>query len=338
MAKQTAEKTKDVVVAGVPASRVAAIEQVIRQADLANLAGGADVVAPALRLAEGINTLRKLLTDDTMKPIMALQGTPLGFLTDKDKAKGYPLEVVRDCLIEALLRGVRPVGNEFNIIAGRLYCAQAGFARLVREFPGLTNLKTTLHLKEMSKAGAKVDGSATWNLNGQPQELSTEIPIRVNEYMGADAVLGKGYRKLLHQIYRQLTGTHHLMMPEGDVDDALAEAAPRPALTPGRHAIDPRQKVAAPEAETETGEQPATETAAVDTTTGEISEPDAELPSVEEMRAAILVLDQGGVSPGEFASMCIEASVKPDVPVEDWSEASVMQFWAKHRAVMSGAE
>ena len=42
---------------------------------------------------------------------------------------------------ETVLRGVRIVGNEFNIISGRPYITKEGFSRLVREWPGLTELR-----------------------------------------------------------------------------------------------------------------------------------------------------------------------------------------------------
>ena len=59
-----------------------------------------------------ITTLRNLLTPKIMEPIMALQNTSLGFRTDN--FNGYPVDVVKDALIEATFKGVYPVGNEFN--------------------------------------------------------------------------------------------------------------------------------------------------------------------------------------------------------------------------------
>ena len=53
-----------------------------------------------------ITTLRNLLTPKIMEPIMALQNTSLGFRTDN--FNGYPVDVVKDALIEATFKGVYP--------------------------------------------------------------------------------------------------------------------------------------------------------------------------------------------------------------------------------------
>ena len=99
-------------------------------------------------VAAAARRLRELITADMMGDIMALQGSPLGFLTDRDRSKegkpGYPVEIVKEVLIEAVVRGFRPVGNEFNIIAGRFYAAQNGLQRILREWPGLTDLAVSL--------------------------------------------------------------------------------------------------------------------------------------------------------------------------------------------------
>jgi hypothetical protein len=71
----------------------------------------------ASRMAAGIRALRAALTPEIMQDIMALQGSSLGFRTDKDKEGGYPVEVVKECMIEAVLKGARVINNETNIIA-----------------------------------------------------------------------------------------------------------------------------------------------------------------------------------------------------------------------------
>src|SRR5699024_8865903 len=70
-------------------------------------------------LSKSIGTIKQLLTKDFMEPVMEMQGNKLGFKTDKDTKGGYPMPIVRNCLIEAVLSGVQPVGNQFNIIAGQ---------------------------------------------------------------------------------------------------------------------------------------------------------------------------------------------------------------------------
>lgn len=200
------------------ADKIAAMEAVITQCSLQHMDGASQFEA-MFKMAAGMRELRTLITDDAMKDVMQLQNTSLGFRTDKAQG-GYPVDIVKDCVIEASLRGLRPVGNEFNIISGRMYVTKEGFARLVREFPGLSDLKLTPSVPKTRDGGALVEFKATWNLHGLPDSLVREFPVRVNTGMGADAIIGKATRKMLAAIYGQLTGSEHAL-PEGEVDDAL---------------------------------------------------------------------------------------------------------------------
>src|ERR1700761_9535467 len=51
-------------------------------------------------LASAMSQLRSLLTPEIMRPIMSLQGSALGFKTDKDANNGYEVGIVQDCIIE----------------------------------------------------------------------------------------------------------------------------------------------------------------------------------------------------------------------------------------------
>jgi len=186
----------------------------------------------AVQLSVAVQALRDLLPINMVeRHIMPLQNTPLGFRTDKDN--GYPPQVVRECLIEAVLRGVYPVGNEFNIISAQSYVTKQGLRRLVLEYPGLANLEVTPGVPQMANGGALVPMVATWTLNGEPQRLErtqykladgtvvdARIPVRVNQGMGAAAILGKATRKLYAAIYDRLTGQS---LPDGEADEIVVE-------------------------------------------------------------------------------------------------------------------
>src|ERR1035437_2247928 len=124
------------------------IDEISKRASSAFL--GAEAFEKALVVAQSIGELRGALTDEVMRPIMELMNTSLGFMTDQDpkrpsasnpQPKPYSIEIVRDCFIEGRLRGFYPVNNEMNIIAGRFYGALAGFERIVRNHPRVTNFK-----------------------------------------------------------------------------------------------------------------------------------------------------------------------------------------------------
>lgn len=173
----------------------------------------------AIKLARGMTRLRDLITPEVMQEILPLMNSPLGFDTDRNPAKTadavpYPEHVVRDCFMVATLKGARPVGNEFNIIAGSAYLTKAAYKRFILEFEGLTDFRPEYGLPRMGDGSAVVPCKATWKLNGQPQCLAMDIPVRLNKNMGADAAYGKAERKWHYRIHCLLTGTEH-----DDVED-----------------------------------------------------------------------------------------------------------------------
>lgn len=177
-----------------------------------------------LRISSAMEQLRAMITPEMMKPIMALQGSALGFRTDKDKSGGYPMDTVKEVLIEATLKGFRMTQNETNIIAGRFYAARDGFERIFRDLSRkglLTDLRLSPGVPKTTGDGCIVPYAASWsfkNSKGQmiKDEMTTNLSIKVNEGQGPDAILGKAKRKILAAIYSRITGTE---ITDGDVDD-----------------------------------------------------------------------------------------------------------------------
>lgn len=178
----------------------------------------------AFAIADAIGQLRQLLTADAMKPIMNLQGNRLGFKTDKDilqgggKGPGYPMEIVRDCLIEAVLFGLQPYGNQFNIIGGNMYATKEGCGALLGKIPSL-DYSIIPQLPRVKEESAAVVMEVEWTIGGLTNKKSLDIPIRVNKYMGTDAILGKATRKARKWLFDKLSGVE---LPEGDTQDADA--------------------------------------------------------------------------------------------------------------------
>ena len=170
-----------------------------------------------LMVASAIGELRSLLTPKVMEPIMNLQNTALGFKTDQIQA-GYQIDVVRDCLIEACLKGVYPVGNEFNIIARQCYITKEGFAHKLRDIRGLSYTITAdvPHLNAES-TGAIIQMTIDWEFNSKVQTKVLKFAIRVNKMMGADAIIGKATRKARAWLYTTVTGQE---IGDGDVVDS----------------------------------------------------------------------------------------------------------------------
>lgn len=179
----------------------------------------------AMMQVAGIRAFREAL-DPFMSSVMELMGTENGFLTDRDRSdKGpYDSRTVREVVITALQRGLKLIGNEFNIISGRCYTTKEGYRSLVRNFDGLSGLREIYGVPKVAgQGGAIVPCEAHWSLNGGKDSLKADIAVRLAGGQGADAAVGKAVRKLLARVYARLTGS------EFTADDAQDDV-PLPTL------------------------------------------------------------------------------------------------------------
>lgn len=168
-------------------------------------------------VANAISSLSELLTPEYMKPIMALQGNRLGFKTDKDKAGGYPEATVKNCLIEAVLLGIQPTGNQFNIISGNMYPTKEGCGYLLNNFKGLSyNLVCSLPRINADKTSAAVEVKISWIINGEKKEETIPIPIKMDSYTSVDALIGKATRKGRAWLLSRVSG---MEITDGDISD-----------------------------------------------------------------------------------------------------------------------
>jgi len=183
--------------------------------------------------ANAIHEIKSRLSDEMVMTLAKVKGTSLGFKTDENDGKNggrvvkYGVEVFRDAFIQAAMRGVQLVGNEFNIIAKQFYITREGYTGLMRRDSRFSNVKIMPKVPVLEEGRAIVEFKATWTFNGREDSLEGEIPIKVNKMMGDDAILGKADRKIRHRVWNQATGD---CLPEGDVQDI----AHMPNVTPDK--------------------------------------------------------------------------------------------------------
>lgn len=177
----------------------------------------------AFLMASGIAQLKELLTPEYMAPIMQLQGSKLGFRTDKDLNKdrtpgpGYPMEVVKNCLIEAVLMGLQPTGNQFNIIAGNCYPTKEGTGYILNNFKGLKyQIICSLPRTNNEKTSAAVDVTIKWTLNGESNEEIVPIAIKMDQWTSVDSLVGKATRKGRAWLISRITGSE---ITDGEIED-----------------------------------------------------------------------------------------------------------------------
>lgn len=169
--------------------------------------------------------MRDALNDKVMTSLVKLKNSKMGFRTDESNGFVYPVQVVRDCIIEAATLGLQCTGNQFNIIGGNMYVTKEGFTYLLRGLARagqLKDMKFIFHpavISESSTQGTRKDGSQyqviereglakvdmSWVFDGVPGSETLEFCIRVNKGMSQDAVLGKAERKAKAWLFNHLT-------------------------------------------------------------------------------------------------------------------------------------
>ena len=171
----------------------------------------------AYLISSAMSELKKLLTPEYMKPIMELQGSILGFKTDKDNNGGYKESDVKNVLIDAVLMGLQPYGNQFNIIAGTMYPTKIGLGHLLKNFRGLKySIVPGIPKINKERTGASVEMSVNYSIGTSSNKERLNLAIRMNRGMGVDAIIGKATRKARAWLYSTITGSE---VVDGDIED-----------------------------------------------------------------------------------------------------------------------
>lgn len=190
------------------------------QAEIATAKSEGNELVAMATMAAAMQQLRSMFDGQVLSLCKPLMNTKLGFLTDRDPAKGwtgqaYDDDVVRDVLLAGALQGARYTGNEINIIAGGLYLTREFYERVFHELPGVTDAEPpALGIPRATELGGKtyatVNGKLRFKLDGKQIELdfSGERAVVVvwNKGMGVDAVHGKAKKRIYAYAYRYVSG------------------------------------------------------------------------------------------------------------------------------------
>lgn len=156
--------------------------------------------------------------------LMKAQNNAYGFKTDQ--ANGYPAQVVVGCFVSAALAGLKPCGNQWNIISGQMYITRGGLEYLLKRkgaqvitTPGIpTESRRMQGLPgKPDKVYFKAPIKLEWTENNRRQRQELEFEILCNGGMGVDAILGKATRKALMWLWQRLDAVGFGMV-EGDAD------------------------------------------------------------------------------------------------------------------------
>jgi hypothetical protein len=201
-----------------------AVAETINTQVMAVLASKSQDFNNAFAMANAITTIRTALTPEIMQPILSLAGSKLGFRTDRDKPsqgqmpQPYPLETVKDCLIDAVLLGLNPTGNQFNIIASNMYVTKEGFTYLLKKVKGL---KYSIVYPTVTFSNDKRTALVVCNITyrvGEEKEIKQvlEFTVKAGSYATSDSCIGKAERKAKCWLYNHIEGTD---LTDGDAED-----------------------------------------------------------------------------------------------------------------------
>ncbi len=180
-----------------------------------------------------VNLLKSALTNEVMDEVfMPLMNTKIGFLTDRNgrpNSRGqvkplYSREIVRDCVIDAVAIGLLPTGNQFNIIAERMYPTKEGYTALLRKL-GVKYFIDVSFDKSQTQGFAEIPCKISYQHNGEKNSFSIVATVKKDDYSSPDQLRGKAERRAKKALYEYITGCDF-----GDADedssrvvDAVAE-------------------------------------------------------------------------------------------------------------------
>ena len=176
----------------------------------------------AFQAVNVVSLLRQALTDEVMDAVfMPLMNTKIGFLTDRNgrpNSRGqvkptYTKEIVRDCVIDAVAIGLLPTGNQFNIIAERMYPTKEGYTALLRKL-GVKYFIDVSFDKSQTQGFAEIPCKISYQYNGEKNGFSIMATVKKDDYSSPDQLRGKAERRAKKALYEYITGCDF-----GDADE-----------------------------------------------------------------------------------------------------------------------
>lgn len=204
----------------------------------------ADDVSYTFKAAAVVQSLRNLLTQNVVEHyFIPLMGTRIGFLTDHDKEdksgrkpEPYGWETVRDCVIDGACRGLAPVGNQINIIAGNMYPTKEGYTALLKRIGVKYFITKSEDKSAPGSQTAKIECKIYFEYNGNKSDYTFVATPKKNQFSSLDQLQGKAERKAKKSLYEYLTGIDLGDADEdsGPVDDQSGAVADRKAIMRGK--------------------------------------------------------------------------------------------------------
>lgn len=173
-----------------------------------------------------VTNLRSLLTDEMIdKVFRPLANTRVGFMTDRRPTRKdpnpvqYSNAIIRDAIIEAAVLGLLPTGNQFNIIAERMYPTKEGFTALLKKM-GVKYVISVGADSNRIQGYAEMVCRVDYSYNGDKNGFSLTATVKKDDYSSPDQLRGKAERRAKKALYEYITGCD---VGDADEDSARVE-------------------------------------------------------------------------------------------------------------------
>lgn len=201
-----------------------------------------------LSAASAMYLLDQVLTDEVVNTyFMPLMNTRAGFLTDRNPAKPkrgqqpatpYSIAEVRACLKDAILKGLLPVGNQFNIISGSVYITREGYTALLSRM-GVKHRIIPSQLADRDGYAVYSCRIEAMTAQGDRISYTNEVLFKRGQY-DSDALLqGKAYARSVKSLWTYVSGLDSGDAVEEDAVERVIEDAPAEDVTPAQQAQTP---------------------------------------------------------------------------------------------------
>lgn len=183
-----------------------------------------------------LTKIKEQIVGKPLEIIKSLMNTGIGFKTDRNpndpnckNKEIYSDDIIKNCVVQAIMYGLRIHGNEFNILGGNFYATKEGLDRIVHSNPLLEE-----KAKEKIKGFRQDDKTGIWGISFEylyklkgeakvSEEVTAYVKGKIGNYdIPFDAVMGKAKRKLFKVMYNDMTQGFKLEDAD-DIDDIELE-------------------------------------------------------------------------------------------------------------------
>lgn len=197
-----------------------------------------NTVTQELLLARASQQMYQAIDGEVFESMKWLKNNEMGFKTDEGDRNGSAVEyddkTVKLAMLQAKLRGLSWMGNQFNILFKGCYVTAEGYENsLLPNLPGLEEWDIDCKDFVRVQGGGIMTVDADWTYNSKKYSFrGKKISVALQGNQGFSAAVTKCRRAACREILRSClskSGVGHLTPKDGDVTDGVTITVEAPA-------------------------------------------------------------------------------------------------------------